>query len=47
MYIVVSTNFRLELIGPSAKEAFILWTLVEREDRGVVIKEEKKIMAQT
>ena len=28
----VSTNFRLELIEPTAREVFIFWTLVERED---------------
>ena len=30
----VSTNFCLELIEPSAREVFIFWTLVEREERG-------------
>ena len=31
----MSTNFRLKLIEPSAREVFIFWTLVEREERGV------------
>ena len=30
----VSNNFRLKLIEPSAREVFIFWTLVEREERG-------------
>ena len=30
----VSTNFRMELIEPSAREVLIFWTLVEREERG-------------
>ena len=29
----VSTHFRLELIEPSAREVFILGTLVDREER--------------
>ena len=29
----VSTKFRLELIEPTAREVFIFWTLVERDDR--------------
>ena len=29
----MSTNFRLDLIEPSAREVFI-WTLFEREERG-------------
>ena len=29
----VSINFRLELIMPTAREVFIFWTLVEREER--------------
>ena len=28
----VSANFCLELIGPSARGVFTLWTLVEREE---------------
>ena len=30
-----STNCRLVLIEPSAREVFIFWTLVEREELGV------------
>ena len=30
----MSTNFRLELIEPPAKEVFIFWTVVEREELG-------------
>ena len=30
----VSTNFRLELIELSAREVFIFWILVEREEGG-------------
>ena len=30
-----STNCRLVLIEPSAREVFIFWTLVEREEQGV------------
>ena len=38
----VSTNFRLELIEPTAREVFIFWTLVEREDRkGLERREER------
>ena len=37
-----STYFRLELIEPSAREIFIFWTLVEREER-----REEENMAQT
>ena len=29
----VATTFRLELLEPSARELFIFWTLVEREER--------------
>ena len=32
----MSTHFRLELIEPSAREVFIFWILVEREERGGV-----------
>ena len=32
----LSTNFRLEVIEPPAREVFIFWTLVEREERGDV-----------
>ena len=30
----VFTNFRLEIIEPSAKELFFIWTLVEKEKHG-------------
>ena len=30
----MATNFRLELIEPSARKVFIFWTLVEREEGG-------------
>ena len=39
----VSTNFRLELIELSASEVFIFLTLVEREERGRVRMEKKRI----
>ena len=42
----VSTNFRLELIEPSAREVFIFWTLVKREERERVRRGEEN-MAQT
>ena len=35
----VSTNFRLELKEPSAREVSIFWTLVEREVLGRVDRE--------
>ena len=34
MFYSVSTNFRRELIEPSAAEVFIFWDMVEREERG-------------
>ena len=36
----MSINFRLELIEPSAREVFIFWTLVKREEQGM--SEERK-----
>ena len=33
-YNSVSTNLRLELIERSAREVFLFWNLVERENRG-------------
>ena len=35
----VSTYFRFALMESSAREVFIFWTLVEREERGGMIKE--------
>ena len=39
----VSTNFRLELIEPSAREGSIFFTLVERGERGASEEEEKNM----
>ena len=38
----VSTNFCLELIEPSVRKVFIFVTLVNREDRGVGLNEERR-----
>ena len=38
----MSTNFNLELIEPSAREVFIFWTLVEREEQGGASEERRK-----
>ena len=42
----MSTNFRLELIEPYAREAFIFWILVKWEEGGGVRRGEEN-MAQT
>ena len=46
-YNSVSTNLRLELIEPSAREVFLFWNLVERENREGGSSEEEENMAQT
>ena len=42
----VSTNFRLKLIEPSAREVFTFWTLVVRENRGRVRRGELEIASE-
>ena len=41
-----STNFRLEIIEPSAREEFIFWTLVEKEERWASEKRRNSARAQ-
>ena len=47
VYYSVSTNFRLKLVEPSAREVFIfLGILVEREERGGASEERRRNKAQ-